>query len=182
MTYRQVIREIALENHGFVTTAAAEAAKVPIVELRKLANRGALENRGYGVYRLVEAPRTELDQFAEMIFRVGAGACLTGETVLAIHNLALVSPRKIQIASPRRVRAKLPKFVEVTMKQITPEEITTIEGIPATTVERALQDCRDQIMPARFSVAVSDARKQGLITQREADRLLRSRRKKTLVK
>jgi predicted transcriptional regulator of viral defense system len=182
MTYRQVIREIALENHGVVTTTASKAANVPAVELRKLASRGALENKGYGVYRLVEAPHAELDQFAEMVFRVGDGAYLMGETVLAIHNLALVNPRKIQIACPRRVRAKLPKFVEVTMKQVTPEEITTIDGIPATTVERALQDCRDQIMPARFRVAVSDARKQGLITQREADRLLRNRRKKTLVK
>lgn len=39
VTYRQVVREIALDNYGYVTTKDAAEAGVPAVELPKLATR-----------------------------------------------------------------------------------------------------------------------------------------------
>ena len=42
MNYRQTVREIALDQYGYVTTRDAADAGVPVVELRKLAARGAL--------------------------------------------------------------------------------------------------------------------------------------------
>jgi predicted transcriptional regulator of viral defense system len=182
MTYRQAVRELALQRHGYITTRAAREINVPPVELRKLASRGALVNRGYGVYRLTDAPTADMDQFAEVVYRIGEDAYLMGETVLAIYNLALVNPKKIQILSSRRVRAQLPPFVEIINGEIEPNEITTIEGIPATTVEKALRDCKTRIMPARFKEAVNRALKEGLMTEREAKGLFLPTNKKTTSK
>lgn len=178
MTYRQIVREIAQDQHGFITTAQAIKANVPPVELRKLAYRGALENRGYGVYKITDASTTEFDQFAEIIFRIGDGAFLAGDTVLALHNLALVNPRKINVLTTRRVRTKLPKYVKVTTGTITPDEVTTIDGIPAITVERALRDCKTEIMPERFKAAVYEAKINGYLTKAEATQLLRATKKR----
>ena len=173
MSYRQTVREIAKDQHGFITTSQAKAANVPAVELRKLAYRGALENRGYGVYKILDLPATEFDQFAEIIYRIGDGAFLAGETVLALHNLALVNPYKISVLTTKRVRTKLPKFVTVSIGAISPDEATTIDGIPAITVERALRDCKNKIMPERFKVMVYEAKINGHLTKTEATQLLR---------
>ena len=178
ITYTQVIREIAQDRHGFITTTQAQEAGVPPVALRKLAYRGALENRGYGIYRITDAPTTEFDQFAEIIYRIGDGAFLAGETVLALHNLALVNPNKINVLTTKRVRTKLTKFVKVTIGAVTPDEATTIDGIPATTVERALRDCKAEIMPERFKAAVHEAKVNGYLTKAEALLLLRATKKR----
>lgn len=42
MKYRQTVREIALDQFGYVTTRDAANAGVPAVELRKLAARGTM--------------------------------------------------------------------------------------------------------------------------------------------
>jgi len=177
MSYRQAVREIAQNQHGFITTSQAKAANVPAVELRKLAYRGALENRGYGLYKIIDMPATEFDQFAEIIYRIGEGAFLAGETVLALHDLALVNPRKINVIATKRVRTKLPKYVTVTTGAIGPDEATTIDGIPAITVDRALRDCKNKIMPERFKAAVYEAKINGYLTKTEATQLLRATKK-----
>jgi len=72
--YRALVHEIALDNHGYVTTQAAVEAGVPAVELPKLAARGGMENVAYGLYRVSAVPRSEIDQFAEALLRAGEGA------------------------------------------------------------------------------------------------------------
>lgn len=133
---------------------------------------------GYGLYRLEEAPDGELDQFAEAVLRVGEGAHLMGDSVLAIYRLGLVAPKKVRVGTPHRVRGKLPKFIEVIKSEIPPDELTTIEGIPSTTVAKALLDCQGSIMSERMTDAITSAREQGLITRHEAKELRTSLRKR----
>ena len=53
-------------------------------------------------------------------------------------------------------------------------ERTAIEGIPATTVARALRDCaRAHLGPALLRQAIDDARKEGWLTKEEEHNLLR---------
>jgi hypothetical protein len=82
----------------------------------------------YGLYRLVDARPTEYDQFAEALFRDGDGAYLRGDSVLALHGLALVNPRRIRVGVPRRVRAALPEFVDVREEAVPNEDLTIYEG------------------------------------------------------
>lgn len=170
-TYREMVREVALDQHGLVTTSDAAAAGVPPVELRKLAARGALERRGRGLYRFVGLPVTERDQFAEAVRLVGPDAYLMGDAVLALHGLALVNPRRIRVGTAHRVRAQLPEFVEVVHRQLPEDVLTEYEGIPSTTVAQAVLDCRGKVMSSRLTDAARRARREGLVTDREYRRL-----------
>ena len=67
MTYRQIVREIAIDSYGYVTTTQAVAAGVPAIELPKLAARGGLDHVAYGLYRVPDLPSTAYDQFAEAL-------------------------------------------------------------------------------------------------------------------
>jgi predicted transcriptional regulator of viral defense system len=174
VNYRQTVREIALDQYGYVTTRDAAEAGIPAVELRKLAARGALTNVAYGLYRLTDARATEYDQFAEALLRVGDGAYLRGDAVLALHQLALVNPRRIRVGAPRRVRAALPEFIDLREETVPDEDLTIYEGLRATTVTRALLDCRGHVMTERLQDAAKQAKAEGLLTGREYARVRRA--------
>jgi len=168
--YRDVVREIALDHYGYVTTREAVKAGVPAVELPKLAARGGLRNVAYGLYRVPDVPPTRYDQFAEALLRVGKGAYLHGESVLALFGLADVNPRQIKVAIPRRARSKLPPFVDLT--QVKTRVATTLyESLEAQPVADAILECRGHIETERLLDAAKQARAEGLLTTAEWQRV-----------
>lgn len=172
MKYRDIVREIALDHYGYVTTKEAAEAGVPPVELPKLAARGGLENIAYGLYRVPDVPVTPYDQFAEALLRVGDGAYLHGESVLALFGLADVNPRGIQVAVPRRARPSLPASIELT-QVAGPVRTTLYEGLTSQPVADAILECRRRIETARLREATEQARRQGLVTTADWERLTR---------
>jgi predicted transcriptional regulator of viral defense system len=164
--YREIVREIALDHYGYVTTAKAAAAGVPAVELPKLAARGGLVNVAYGLYRVPDVAPTAYDQFAEALLRAGEGAHLHGESVLALFGLADVIPRRIKVATPRRARSKLPPFIELT--RVKDDMRTTLyEGLEAQPVADAILECRGRIETERLLDAAKQARREGLVNTPE---------------
>ncbi len=173
--YRQVVREIALDHHGYVTTRKAAEAGVPAVELPKLAARGGLQNVAYGLYRVADIPPTAHDQFAEALLRAGEGAYLHGESVLALFGLADVNPRQVKVAVRRRARPKLPPFVELT--RVRDDARTTLyDGLAAQPVADAILECRGRIETARLVDAAGQARGDGLLTTTEWRRVTKGLR------
>ena len=154
VTYRQIVREIALDHHGYVTTKEAAKAGVPAVELPKLAARGGLENVAYGLYRVPDMPATANDQFAEALLRVGEGAYLHGETVLALLGFADVNLRQIKLTHVR-------------------DEVRTTfyDGLVAQPVADAILECRGRIETDRLLDAAKRARGEGLMTTTEWQRV-----------
>lgn len=173
MSYRTMLRDHAYDQYGYVTTNDAADLGVPAVELRKLAARGALTQIGYGLYRVKDVPRSSRDQFAEAVLRVGPDAFLTHDAVLALHGLGLVNPTVIRVGTPHRTRARLPRLISVIHRRLPPEDLTSYEGIPSTTVARAIRDCRGMVMDERLRDAIRDAEKEGLVNRREAATLRR---------
>ncbi|WP_235020232.1 type IV toxin-antitoxin system AbiEi family antitoxin domain-containing protein [Ruania rhizosphaerae] len=178
MKYRDLVREIALGEYGFITTKQALDVGVPAVELRKLAGRGALINVAYGIYRVPDAPASPFDQFAEALLRAGEGAYLRGDSVLALFGLADVNPPKIRVVAPKRTRAKMPAYIEVRAPPLgQPPSLTRYEGLLAMRVADAILDCRGRIEPSRLREAARDARKEGLVTRVEHSKLQRELRR-----
>ncbi|MCI4361411.1 MAG: hypothetical protein L3J91_06865 [Thermoplasmata archaeon] len=166
-TYRRRLRDRAIDQYGYVTTHDAEDLGVPVVELRKIAHRGGVEHVAYGLYRFDDVPRTGRDHFMEAVLRVGPEAYLTHDAVLALHDLGLVNPRRIRVSTPRRARPRLPAHVEVVHRRLDPRELTVYEGIPSSTVARAILDCRGLVMGDRLREAAREAARTGLLRRSE---------------
>lgn len=164
MGYRRDLWEVAAAHHGVVTVGSAEDAGVPGVELRKLASRGALQSYGQGVYTHRDVPVTPLTQPAVAVALAGEGAFLERESVLHLLELGQFNPRKIRVGTRRRVRRALPEWMELEYRpQIVDDELDAYEGIPATTVARALTDMERRMPPDRWSEVLSQARQRGLL-------------------
>lgn len=171
-TYRRRLRDVALDQYGYVTTRNAEGLGVPAVELRKLAQRGGLDHVAYGLYRFDDIPHTGRDQYMEAVLRAGPDAYLTHDAVLALHELGLVNPRRVRVGTPKRTRPHLPDEVEIVQRHLDKADLTTYEGIPTTTVRRALLDCRSIVMRERLLDATKEAARRGLLRRDEADRVI----------
>jgi predicted transcriptional regulator of viral defense system len=171
-TYRRQLHEQAIGQYGYITTRDAEQLGVPDWAVRQLAARGGLTRRGYGVYRFDDVPTTDNDEFMEAVLAAGEGAHLVGDAVLALHGLADVNPARIRVGTARRARMKVPKTIEIVPRRDPPEDLTVYEGIPATTVARAIRDARGIVMNERLVAAAKDAANRGLLRRRETDEVL----------
>lgn len=171
-TYRRQLHERAVDQYGYVTTRDAEELDVPDWAIRQIAARGGLTKRGHGVYRFDDVPVTGHDEFMEAVLAVGDGAHLVGDAVLALHGLADVNPARIRVGTPRRARRTLPRTIEVIPLRSEPDELTTYEGIPATTLARALLDARGVVMRDRLIAAAREAAGRGLLGTREVTKVL----------
>jgi predicted transcriptional regulator of viral defense system len=167
MSYYDEIYEYAADNYGLITSGEAKAIGIPNVELVKLAHRGRLTRIAQGVYRIEHYIPTAFDRYAEAVAIVGDGAYIYGESVLAMHGLALVNPAAIYVATPARIRKKLPQGIAAVLKKEA-EQVTYYEGIAAQSVYGALLSCRNAVMSERLLEAVDEALRQGLITESEA--------------
>lgn len=98
--------------------------------LRQIAARGGLVRLGHGLYRfpLSEIRPTFFDPFAEAVARVGRGAYLTHDAVLALHGLGLVNPQRIRVGTPRRVRADVGDMVQIVHQPTLSAAALTVYG------------------------------------------------------
>jgi hypothetical protein len=85
----------------------------------------------------------------------------------------LVNPRAIRVAAPCRLRRELPAWVKVEQTVVPANEITMFEGIPTTTVARAMRDARKYVMTERLLAAIPTAVDEGLMGDVEARKIKR---------
>lgn len=126
----------------------AEETGLSYYELRKLVDRGDVEQVGRGLYRLAEAEPTEFYTLAAVCARVpDAIICLL--SALQYHRVGTRVPREVWIAIPHKAREpRLPGF-RIRVVRFSGAsarygiEKVKVEGAPAqiTSVPRTVIDC-----------------------------------------
>lgn len=166
MTYYDRIYELAADNHYLISTQDAADAGIPPVELPKLAQRGRLENIARGLYRLTRRVPHQNDSYATAVARVGRGAYLFGESVIAMLELAPTNPAYICVATPNRTRRKLPSSIRL-KKPVQGEAPTMYDGIPSQSVVDAIRSASETMMDDRLQEAAARAREEGYLSKGE---------------
>ena len=144
LTYLERLREIALDQHGFVTTAQAVANGIPKTELPKLAGRGRIERVAHGVYRISQVPATPYDNWALAVLWTGAEeACLSHETALAAWDVSDVNPDRVHltVGRQRRLRRAGGERYVIHRRDLDPGQRTWWEAIPITDLPTTIADC-----------------------------------------
>jgi predicted transcriptional regulator of viral defense system len=165
--------EIATAQYGFVTTRDATDLGLPRSYLGKMKARGSIERVAHGLYRFPQVPVSENAHFMEAVLWVGEHAVLSHDAVLSLHGLAGANPHVIRVSTPRRIRkSDPPAAIKVIRRTIPDGDQTRYEGIPSTTVARALLDSRNLIMRSRLLESAHQARADGLVPRRTFVQLL----------
>jgi predicted transcriptional regulator of viral defense system len=171
-TYRSELQACAVEHHGYVTTDDTLRLGIPDDVLEGLLERGDLVSVSHDLFRLDGVPRSRQHTLAEAVLRVGPGAYLSHDAVLALHDLADHEPATVRVSTPYRIPAQWPRHLEVLHRELPASDLTTYRGIRSTTVARALLDCRALLPLALLVAAADDAVECGLLLRRERHAVL----------
>jgi len=139
---------IRLARKGPVRARDLDEADIPRAYLRRLCDRGVLERVDRGLYRLAEAPATELSSLAETVKRVPhAIVCLL--SALQVHGLTTESPHAVWVLIDRR--ARMPKLAYPKLEVVRASgaarehgvEKRVIDGVDVqlTTPAKTVADC-----------------------------------------
>ncbi len=137
-----------LARKGPLRARDLEAAGVPRAYLRRLRDRGLLEQVDRGVYELPDAPVTELHSLAQVAKRAPhATVCLL--SALQVHGLTTEAPHAVWILIESRARVPkitYPKIEVVRASGPAREhgvEVREIEGVRVrlTTPAKTVADC-----------------------------------------
>lgn len=169
--YEKVL-ELAVDQHGYVTTSQAREGDTSADALRKMATRGTLERVSWGVYRVPTFPPSPYAEYMEAsLWPAGVRGVISHQSALALRGLSDVSPSAIHITVPDgfRIRRNVPAYLMVHHADLTDDEVTLFEGIPTTAVARTIDDCRRaHLGPALLRQALEDAEREGFLSPVEA--------------
>ncbi len=106
--------------------------------------RGQLERWGRGLYRIPQLPVGKYDDLAGAVMRAGHGAVVSHDSALFLHGLTDISPDTIDVTVPASARVRRGGLDGITLwrMDLATGDLTTVDGIPTTTIARATYDCR----------------------------------------
>jgi predicted transcriptional regulator of viral defense system len=160
----------AYEQHGYFTSGQARAHGVSSQLLNHHVRRGRYEPVRRGLYRLQGFPRSEHDEMREKWLAVGAEkAVLSHQSALALLELGDTIPDAIHLLVPRRHRGLRRPTGVVLHTRPDDEDVPTVwrEGLPLTAPARTLVDVLGDLQPEQAAMAVRQALRRGLLTERQ---------------
>jgi predicted transcriptional regulator of viral defense system len=172
------LAEVANEQYGFLTPEDARELDIDPINLVRMFQRGHLERRSTGVYRMRLMPPSPLDAYMEATLWPGRGVrgALSDETALELYGLSDVNPARIDITVPRahRIRRTIPSAYRIHHEYLPESDVTLFEGIPIVTPARAIRQAyASHVGAALVGQAIDQGERNGRITRREAAELRR---------
>jgi predicted transcriptional regulator of viral defense system len=144
------LREIALEQHGYATSAQALQAGVSYASLSMMVRRGRVAKVAHGLYRVPQVPATQYDSLMQAVLWTGfPETCLSHDSALDAWEISDINPDKIHItvAARRRITRNIPHSYVIHYEDLDPDQITWWEGIPTATATAAIRQCLTSGVP-----------------------------------
>ena len=160
----------AYQQSGYFTAAQARGHAVTRQLLSHHIRQGRFVPLRRGLYRVQGFPTSDNDNVRERWMAVGADkAILSHESALALLDLSDNIPAAVHVLVPRRHRGLRPPPGVIVHTHPDSEKIATVwrDGLPLTTPARTLIDVADEIQPEQATMAVGQALRRGLVTERE---------------
>jgi predicted transcriptional regulator of viral defense system len=171
----KTMHELAVEQHGYVTTRDARELGVEPQRLHLMVGRGVLNRVARGLFRFPDVPAGALDQYAEgTLWPLECRGVLSHATALDLHALCDVNPSRIDITVPRgfRTTRQPPNVLRLHREDLPQDAITWHEGLPIVTVYRAIEGSIGLGLGWNLiEQAIDTARRTGRLTAAQAGTL-----------
>ncbi|MCZ7672276.1 MAG: type IV toxin-antitoxin system AbiEi family antitoxin domain-containing protein [Chloroflexi bacterium] len=131
--------DTAERQAGYFTAAQARKHGFSWERLSDNVKHGRFLRLYRGVYRLANFPSSPYEDLFVAWLRTGPHSVISHESALSLYNLSDVLPQEIHVIIPRSGSRRRPGL-RLHTNQLRPEEITTRQGLPVTTVARTIAD------------------------------------------
>lgn len=154
---------LAGRQHGIVTRRQLLALGFNSREIEHRVARGRLHPVMRGVYAVGWPQITPKRRRMAAVLACGEGALLSHRSAAALWEIGEEARGVVDISVTRRVELKRQGLRVRGRPSLTPERITTHDGIPVTTPVQTLIDLSTELAPIRVERAVNEADKRDLI-------------------
>ncbi len=152
------MREMAERQHGVVSRAQARGLGASEDVLRSCVASPDWALLTTQVFRLVGAPRTFRQRSMAAVLDAGAAAAASHGTALALWGLPGPRPVTLDVSRRRGGTTRLSTMARVhTPRLWPPGHVTTVHGIPVTTMARTVFDLAGVLHPGRTERALDNA-------------------------
>jgi hypothetical protein len=137
-TVEQVLARLGGRAHGVVTRKELRAEHVSAREIDRRVEKGALLVEYRGVYRVGHAAPNREARYLAAVRAGGDGAVLSGRAAAHLHGILKgpAPPPGVTAPTERRIKGVKTRHC----RHLNARDLTTVRGIPVTTVARTLVD------------------------------------------
>ena len=155
--------EVAGQQHGYFTTAQAEAAGISRRALVGRRRKGLIERAAHGLYRLRQYPPTPRDEYYAL--QAGApAATFSHDTALELYGFSDVLPSTIHLTVPPSSGLKPRRVITIHRSKLDPRDRVLRDDLWLTSLSRTLLDCARLGTDAEQLLAALEAgRERGLL-------------------
>jgi predicted transcriptional regulator of viral defense system len=176
----EALADLARTQDGLFSASQAAVKGVDRHQLQRFVGQRLLERDQRGLYRLTPFPESDRAELWRAVLwpsvqRVETPAVLSDGTALSLYEVSTINPNAIDITVPRslRMRRDAPPGVRVRRRNYESTDLTTVSGLPVTTLYRTLIDLIVDGGGLQFvDEALKDARTEALLTSKELRNLL----------
>jgi hypothetical protein len=137
-TVEQVLARLCGRAHGVVTRRELRAEGISAREIDRRVEKGALLVEYRGVYRVGHAAPNREARYLAAVRAGGDGAVLSGRAAAHLHGILKGPAPPPEVTAPTERRIKGVKTRHC--RHLDSRDVTTVRGIPVTTVARTLVD------------------------------------------
>ena len=123
---------LRLARKGLIRARDLDEVGVPRVYLKRLSDRGLLERLDRGLYRLADAPATELSSLAEVSKRA-PHAIVALLSALQVHDMTSEAPHAVWVLIDRHART--PKLTSPTLEIVRASGVARTHGVETRTIQ-----------------------------------------------
>lgn len=120
-------------------------------------HRGSLTRLHRGVYAVGHQQLRARAHTLAAVLAAGPGAVASHRDAAWLHGLRPGGHARSDVTTTRRGATSTPAIAVHRTTVLPPEHVTTVDGIPTTTVARTLVDLADHLAPDHLAKAVSEA-------------------------
>ena len=167
------ISALAASQHAVIALAQLKRLGLTTSATTRRAAVGRLHRMHQGVYSVIDPVLlTRRGRFMAAVLACGDDAVLSHRCAAVLHNLGLRTRATIDVSAPRSRGARRPGIRAHTAATLTPEDTTTIDNIPVTTLARTLLDVAEDATRREVERAIDRAEQQRLLDMALIDDVL----------
>jgi predicted transcriptional regulator of viral defense system len=153
----EAIAALAARQHGVVALTQLRRLGLASRTVRDRVRAGRLHRVHRGVYAVGHPLLHRNGYLMAAVLACGDGAALSHRSAAAHRGVRADARSTTDVVSPNRRGRRIAGITAHTSATLLPRDITTVEGIPTTTLARTLLDLAEVVTPRRLERAIEQA-------------------------
>lgn len=164
------VAALAARQHTVFSLAQLRDLGLGTSTIHKRTRAGALHRVHHTVYSIAPPELLSLrGHFMAAVLACGSGAVLSHRSAAHLHGLRRTGRANIDVTTPGTVTRKHEGIDIHTSTTLTPADVTTVDGIPCTTVARTALDLGDVVSTREVERALEQGERMEIIDHRALD-------------